>query len=185
TSLDQMALTTSLSVGNQSVNGGRTDSNHLMIDGGMNLDSGSNTSQINNVGIDFIQEVKVQTSAFSAQFGRNSGASINVVTKSGGDHFHGSLFESIRNDFLDARDYFAPVKPELRFNDFGWSLGGPIKRQKLFFFAGQEWKRIRRFTNPSRQTLPTLAEIRGDFSDRTTTNIYYPGPQNPIPNTHS
>jgi hypothetical protein len=90
----------------------------------MNLDSGSNTSQINNVGVDFIQEVKVQTSAFSAQYGRNSGGSINVVTKSGGDKFHGSLFETVRNDYLDAKDYFAPVKPPLRFNDFGWSFGG-------------------------------------------------------------
>src|SRR5258706_8234396 len=187
TSLDQMALTTSLSVGNQSINGNRTDSNHLMIDGGMNLDSGSNTSQINNVGVDFIQEVKVQTSAFSAQYGRNSGGSINVVTKSGGDRFHGSLFETIRNDYLDAKDYFAAVKPELRFNDFGWSLGGPValgpfKKGKLFFFGGQEWKKIRRFTNPSRQTLPTLAEIAGDFSDRTTTTINFPGTKTPIPN---
>jgi hypothetical protein len=187
TSLDQMALTTSLSVGNQSINGNRTDSNHLMIDGGMNLDSGSNTSQINNIGVDFIQEVKVQTSAFSAQYGRNSGGSINVVTKSGGDHFHGSLFETIRNDYLDAKDYFAPMKPELRFNDFGWSLGGPIafrpfKKGKLFFFGGQEWKKIRRFTNPSRQTLPTLAEIAGDFSDRTTATINFPGTKTPIPN---
>jgi hypothetical protein len=186
TSLDQMALTTSLSVGNQSINGNRTDSNHLMVDGGMNLDSGSNTSQINNVGVDFIQEVSVQTSAFSAQYGRNSGGSVNVVTKSGGDRFHGSLFETIRNDYLDAKDYFAPVKPELRFNDFGWSLGGPIavgplKRSKLFFFAGQEWKKIQRFTNPTRQTLPTLAEIGGDFSDRTNA-INSPGTTTPIPN---
>ncbi len=67
TSLDQMATTTSLSVSNQSINGNRTDSNHLMVDGGMNLDSGSNGSQINNVGVDFVQQVKVQTSAFSAE----------------------------------------------------------------------------------------------------------------------
>jgi hypothetical protein len=187
TSLDQMALTTSLSVGNQSINGSRTDSNHLMVDGGMNLDSGSNTSQINNVGVDFIQEVKVQTSAFSAQYGRNSGGSINVVTKGGGDHYHGSLFETFRNDYLDAKDYFAPVKPELRFNDYGWSLGGPLtfgplKKGKIFFFGGEEWKKIRRFTNPSRQTLPTLAEITGDFSDRTTTTINLPGTKTPVPN---
>src|SRR5581483_399504 len=136
---------------------------------------------------DFISEVKVQTSAFSAALGRNSGGSINVVTKGGGMKYHGSLFETIRNDALDAKDYFAPVKPKLRFNDFGWTFGGPIavgalKKGKLFFFAGQEWKRIRRFTNPTRQTLPTLAEIQGDFSDRTTTTIRYPGTQTPIPN---
>jgi len=187
TTLDQMATTTSLSVTGQSINGNRTDTNHLMVDGGMNLDSGSNGSQINNVGVDFIQQVRVQTSAFSAEYGRNSGASINVVTKGGGNNYHGSLFETIRNDALDAKDYFAPVKPELRFNDYGWGLGGPIafgrlKKGKLFFFGGQEWKKIRRSTNPSRQTLPTLAEIGGDFSDRTTTTIYYPGTKTPIPN---
>ena len=93
----------------------------------MNLDSGSNGSQINNVGVDFIQQVRVQTSAFSAEYGRNSGASINVVTKGGGNTYHGSFFETIRNDALDAKDYFAPLKPELRFNDYGWGLGGPIR----------------------------------------------------------
>ena len=185
TSLDQMGTTTSLSVTNQSINGNRSDTNHLAVDGGMNLDSGSNGSQVNNVGIDFIQQVRVQTSAFSAQHGRNSGANINVVTKGGGQAYHGSLFEVIRNDSLDAKDYFAPVKPELRFNDFGWNIGGPVAsgrllRGKIFFFIGQEWKRIHHFTNPSRQTLPTLAEVRGDFSDRTNT-IFFPGTKTPIP----
>ncbi len=185
-SLDQMAMTTSLSVTNQSINGNRTDTNHLAVDGGSNLDSGSNGSQINNVGVDFIQQVRIQTSAFSAEFGRNSGASINVVTKSGGNQFHGSLFETIRNDALDAKDFFAPIKPVLRFNDYGWSLNGPIafkglKKGKLFFLAGEEWKSIHHFTNPSRQTLPTLAETQGDFSDRTTTTIYSPGTKVPLP----
>ncbi len=186
TSLDQMATITSLSVGNQNINGQRSDSTHLMVDGGTNLDSGSNGSQVNNVGVDFVQQVKVQTSGFSAEYGRNSGASINVVTKGGGERFHGSMFETIRNDALDARDYFAPIKPKLRFNDFGWSFGGPLyggplKKGKLFFFFGEEWKKISRFTSASRQTLPTLAEIRGDFSDRTSTTIYYPGTKTPIP----
>lgn len=184
---DQMALTTSLSVTNQSVNGNRTGSNHLTVDGGMNLDSGSNGSQVNNVGVDFIQQMKIQTSGFSAEYGRNSGASINVVTKGGGKQFHGGLLETLRNDYFDAKDYFSPQKPSLRFNDFGWNLGGPIamfglKKGKLFFFAGQEWKRITRFTSPTRRTMPTRAERAGDFSDRRTTNIYYPGTRTPIPN---
>lgn len=100
---DQMALTISLSTTNQSVNGGRRDNNHLMVDGGMNMDSDSNGSQINNVGVDFISELRVQTSAFSAEYGRNSGASINVVTKSGGDHYYGGLLYTIRNDYLSRR----------------------------------------------------------------------------------
>ena len=183
---DQMALTTSLSVTSQSVNGTRTNTSNLMVDGGMNRDSGSNGSQINNVGVDFIREMSVQTSAMSAEYGRSSGASINAVTRSGGSKFHGGLLYTVRNDFLDAKDYFAPEKPVLRFHDYGWNLGGPIvagpfKKGKLFFFAGQEWKNIRRYTSPTRRTLPTLAEIAGDFSDRRTTNIYYPGTRTPIP----
>jgi hypothetical protein len=186
TSLDQMANTTSLNVANQSINGNRSDTNHMAVDGASNLVSGSNTSQINNVGVDFIQQVSVQTSAFSAEYGRNSGSNINVVTKSGTAQFHGSMFETIRNDALDANAYFAAIKPELRFNDYGWSIGGPVaagplKKGKLFFFEGEEWKKIRRTSNPSRQTIPTIAEMGGDFSDRTTT-IYYPGTKTPIPN---
>ncbi len=185
TSLDQMTMTTGLSVANQSINGNRTDTNHMTVDGASNLVSGSNTSQINNVGVDFIQQVSVQTSSFSAEYGRNSGSNINVVTKSGTAQFHGSLFETIRNDALDANAFFAAVKPELRFNDFGWSFGGPIaagpiKKGKLFFFEGEEWKKIRKTSNPSRQTIPTLAEMNGDFSDRTTA-VYYPGTKTPIP----
>ena len=161
---DELNLTTSLATNNQSVNGNRNDSNSLSVDGGFNLDSGSNSSQVNNVGIDFIREVAVKSSNFSAEYGRNSGASVNVVTRSGGDSFHGSLFEFIRNDVLDARDPTpGAVKGPLRFNDFGWDLGGPIKRGKLFFFAGQEWKRIRRSANAAVRTLPTSAEINGDF----------------------
>jgi hypothetical protein len=187
TSLDQMTTITGLSVGNQNINGMRSDSTHLMVDGGMNLDSGSNGSQVNNVGVDFVQQVKVQTSGFSAEYGRNSGASINVVTKAGGDRFHGTLFETDRNDALDAKDFFAPIKPKLRYNDFGWNLGGPIyggplKKGRLFFFAGEEWRKIRKFTSASRQTMPTQAELTGDFSDRTTTTIRYPGTTTPIPN---
>ena len=185
-SLDQMATTTSLSVTGQSINGNRTDTNHLAVDGGSNLDSGSNGSQINNVGIDFIQQVRIQTSAFSAEFGRNSGANINVVTKGGGNQYHGSLFETIRNDALDAKDFFAPVKPALRFNDYGWSFNGPLafgplKKGKFFFMVGEEWKSIHHLTNPSRQTLPTIAETRGDFSDRPNQAIYFPGTKNPLP----
>ena len=162
---DELNLTTSLATNNQSVNGNRNDANSLSVDGGFNLDSGSNSSQVNNVGIDFIREVAVKSSNFSAEYGRNSGASVNVVTRSGGDGFHGTLFEFIRNDALDARDPTpGAIKGPLRFNDFGWDFGGPIKRGKLFFFGGQEWKRIRRFANAAVRTLPTSAEINGDFS---------------------
>jgi hypothetical protein len=165
---DQLALMTGLSV-NQPVNGTRGNQNLLTVDGGFNLDSGSNNSQINNVGIDFVQEVDIKTANFSAEFGRNSGASINIVTRRGENRFHGSAFEYVRNDKLDANNFFNNAKsipkPTLRYNDFGGSFGGPIKKDKFFFFGGLEWKLIRR-TSGATRTLPTSAERAGDFSFR-------------------
>jgi carboxypeptidase family protein len=163
---DQLELTTSLATNNQSINGNRGQTNNVTIDGGFNLQSGSNASQINNLGLDYIQEVKIQTSNFSAEYGRNSGAQVSLVTRSGGNDFHGSAFEFLRNDKLDARPFFAPVRPPLRFNNFGYSIGGPIFKDKLFFFGGQEWKYLRRLSAPQRRTVPTLAELNGDFSFR-------------------
>jgi hypothetical protein len=168
---DPLALMTDLGV-NQPINGNRGNTNLLTVDGGFNLDSGSNNSQINNVGIDFIQEVKVQTSNFSSEYGRNSGASINVVTRSGGNQFHGSVFEFLRNDKLDANNFFNKAraveipKPSLRYNNFGWSFGGPIIKDKFFFFGGMEWKKIRRFTASTGRSIPTRADRNGDFSFR-------------------
>jgi hypothetical protein len=171
---DQMALTTSLGTGGTIINGSRGNTNSLMVDGGFNLDSGSNASQINNVGLDFIDQVKIQTSNFSAEYGRNSGAAINVVTKSGTNTFHGSAFNTVRDDKLDAANYFAPtdangkrIKGQLNFRDFGGALGGPIQRGRLFFFGGSEYKRLDRVDGPFRRTMPTLAELSGNFSART------------------
>jgi len=166
---DQLALTTSLSISQAAINGNRPNYNSLTVDGGSNMDSGSNNSQVNNVGIDFIQEVKIQTSNFSAEYGRNAGASINVVTRGGGNDFHGGVFEFIRNDKLDARNFFSPIRAKLRFNNFGWNFNGPIIKDKLFFFGGQEYKYIRQDAAPVRRTLPTRAERLGDFSLRTGT----------------
>src|SRR5438552_9616617 len=166
---DQLALTTSLSISQAAVNGNRPNYNSLSVDGGFNMDSGSNNSQVNNVGIDFVEEVKIQTSNFSAEYGRNAGASINIVTRRGGNGYHGSAFEFLRNDTLDARNFFSPVKAKLRFNNFGWNFNGPIKKDKFFFFVGQEYKRIRQDSAPVKRSLPTSAERLGDFSARSGT----------------
>jgi hypothetical protein len=166
---DQLALTTSLSISQAAINGNRPNYNSLSVDGGFNMDSGSNNSQVNNVGIDFIQEVKIQTSNFSAEYGRNAGAAINVVTRGGGNDYHGSVFEFIRNDKLDARSFFSPVRQKLRFNNFGWNFNGPIVKDKLFFFVGEEFKYIRQDAAPVRRNLPTRAERLGDFSLRSGT----------------
>ncbi|HTC94631.1 MAG TPA: carboxypeptidase regulatory-like domain-containing protein [Terriglobales bacterium] len=176
TSFDQQLLTTGMSTTASSVNGHRSDGNNFTIDGGFNMDAGSNGTQLNNVGIDFIEEVSIKTSNFSAEYGRNDGASVNVVTRSGGDSYHGGAFEYIRNDVTDAispsNKFVIPagttmkqLKPPLRFNDFGWNFGGPIVQQKLFFFVGQEWKRIRQGQKTQTLQLPTTAEMAGNFSD--------------------
>jgi hypothetical protein len=163
---NQLALTTSLSISQAAINGNRPNYNSLSVDGGFNMDSGSNNSQVNNVGIDFIQEVKIQTSNFSAEYGRNAGAAINVVTRGGGNDFHGSVFEFLRNDKLDARSFFSPVRQKLRFNNLGWNFNGPIVKDKLFFFVGEEWKYIRQDAAPVRRNMPTRAERLGNFSAR-------------------
>lgn len=172
---DQMAITTGLGTGGTVINGNRGNSNNLTVDGGFNLDSGSNGSMINNVGIDFIEQVAIQTSNFAADKGRNSGASVNVVTRSGTNRVRGSVFETFRDESLDAANYFSPrddngrpIKAKLDFNDYGASIGGPILRNRLFFFGGIEFKSLDRQEAPQRRTLPTLAELRGDFSARTT-----------------
>jgi len=171
--LNSLDIMTGLGI-NTSVNGSRNNASLLMVDGGFNMDSGSNNSQISNVGIDFIEEVNIKTANFSAEYGRNSGAAINVVTRSGGNDFHGSLFEYRRDESLDANDTFSNrridnrtgqtvARAPLDYNDFGWSLGGPIQKNKLFFFAGQEWKQIDRLTAPTSRTLPSRAQRAGNF----------------------
>jgi len=157
---------------NTSINGSRTLESLLMVDGGFNMDSGSNNSQISNVGIDFIEEVSIKTANFSAEYGRNSGAAINVVTRTGTNEIHGSVFEYHRNEGLDANNYFNNSRDvpraDLKYNDFGGALGGPVVRDKLFFFVGVEWKQIDRFSSPTLRTLPTAAMRAGDFSHLTT-----------------
>jgi Carboxypeptidase regulatory-like domain len=173
TDFDPLALATSLSVTGQSINGNRGNTNNLTVDGGSNLDSGSNGSQINNVSLTFIDQVKIQTSNFSAELGRNSGAAVNVVTRSGTNRFRGSGRYDFRDERFDEPNFFAPrdasgnrTKPDLEFKNVEVGVGGPIVKNRVFFFGGQQYRKINRFTNPSRQTLPTSADLAGDFSFR-------------------
>jgi hypothetical protein len=180
TNPDQFSVTTSLSATNQTVNGNRSDSQNLTVDGAFNLVAGSNGSLMNNINSNFIQEVKIQTSNANAEIGRTAGVSYNVVTKNGTNQFHGSAFETFRNDHLDARNYFSVTKTKLRYNDFGYTIGGPIKKDKLFFFWGQDFKRLRQTANPSRVTMPGTALLAGNFAGQA--QLFYPGTKNPIPN---
>ncbi|HKE23269.1 MAG TPA: carboxypeptidase regulatory-like domain-containing protein [Bryobacteraceae bacterium] len=180
TNPDQFSVLTSLSATNQSVNGHRTNSNNMTVDGMINLDGGANGSLINNLSPDFTQEVKIQTSNFSSQYGRSSGVAFNVVTLNGTNKIHGGLFEYFRNDALDARNFFSPTKTELRFNDFGYDLGGPIRKNKVFFFVGEEWKKLAQQGAPIRASLPTTLELQGNFVGSGKT-IDEPGTKTPYP----
>lgn len=147
------------------VNGAREDSNNYLLDGVYNVDPKLNTFSVKPP-VDAIREFEVLTSSYDASFGRNAGAQINVVLKSGSNTYHGTVYEFFRNGALDARNYFALPEekaPKYQRNQFGFSLGGPVTRDRTFFFADYEGTRahegITRVTN-----VPTLAERRGDFS---------------------
>ncbi len=163
---DPLQLASGSSSGQASINGNRGNSTNLTVDGGYNIGPTNNQILISNVGIDYIQEVKIQTSNFSAEYGRHSGAAINVTTKGGGNQIHGTAFEFLRNEKTDARAALAPVKAPLRYNNTGYSVGGPIIKNKFFFFGGQEWKFIRRSLTAAQRTLPAMAELSGDFRFR-------------------
>jgi hypothetical protein len=123
--------------------------------------------------IDSTQEFKVLSNNMSAEFGRTAGGIISVVSKSGTNEFHGNLFEFLRNDNLNANEFFANragrARPTLVWNQFGGSIGGPIKRDKLFFFANYEAFMERR-SSQATTTVPTAPERQGDFSDTRTAN---------------
>lgn len=106
-----------------SFNGAQQGSNNWLVDGSRNIDTynGNNMTMIN---LDAIAEVRIERNAYSSEYGRNAGAQVNVITKSGTNDFHGSAFEFFRNDLLDARNFFAIGKPERRYNNFGGTVGG-------------------------------------------------------------
>ena len=148
-------------------NGQSDEINNNMIDG---MDN--NERFIGSVGvrpsIDAIQEVRVLTNLYTAEISRTGGGVVDLITKSGTNQFHGTVYEFLRNDKLDARDYFSRTgpKPELRQNQFGGSVGGPIIRNKAFFFFDyEEFRQVKGVTQTS--TVPTLYEEQnpGDFSD--------------------
>jgi hypothetical protein len=191
---DAISETTSGTTTNINLNGARATANGLYIDGFLNKDIGSNASQFNNVGIDFIDHVRVQTSAFSAQYGQSAGPTINVVTRAGSNKIHGTLFEFIRNSKVDATNYFsrnaityAPIRAHLRYNDFGGALGGPIViphlfdgHDKFFFFIGTEWRLIAQQAQPAGQTLPLGLNLAGIFGVPGNCGIKTTGVYNPV-----
>ncbi|MEW5976644.1 MAG: TonB-dependent receptor [Acidobacteriota bacterium] len=144
------------------VTGNRSDQNNYTLDGVNNNETFFKHYGI-RPSIDAIQEFKVQTNITSAEYGEAAGANVNIAVKSGTNSFHGSLFEFLRNDVFDARETFASRKQKFRWNQFGGTFGGPIKKDKTFFFANYEGFRLRRESN-TLSTVPTEAMMRGDFS---------------------
>lgn len=146
-----------------SVNGGRARDNNFSVNGGDGNDQFANLPVV-QPSPDSIAEFRVLTNTFDAEYGRNSGAVVNVVTKSGTNDLHGNLYEFHRNKALNARGFFDSKKPDYVQNQFGGTFGGPIRRDRTFFFASYEGNRVRRGTPSDTVTLPTDAERRGDFS---------------------
>jgi hypothetical protein len=146
-----------------SVSGGRSQNNSFLLDGVQNTDPDVN-AYIVSPSVDTIQEFKMETKNYSAEFGRSSGGQISVVTKSGTNQLHGTAYEFLRNDAVDARPFNNPGNlPEFRRNQFGATLGGPIRKDRTFFFAG--WEGFRRVEGQSlTDTVPTALQRQFDFS---------------------
>jgi hypothetical protein len=152
-----------LNAGNLSVNGMREGANGFLLDGATVQESGfSGTAIIPN--LDSIAEFRILTNNFDAEYGAYAGGQINVITKSGTDRFHGDMFEFVRNTDLEARNFYDVNRGPYQQNQFGGTLGGPIKRNRLFFFADYQGNRKVLGQSTGQVLVPTAAERQGDFS---------------------
>ncbi len=155
---------------NFSLAGGRTQSQMFLVDGGSGQNMRLGIGQIDtDPPVESLQEVKILSNGFAAEFGGSAGGVIIANTKSGSNKLKGSLFEYLRNQVLDAPNFFSPVvgtqkqKPSLRYNVFGGTAGGPIQRNKTFFFVSYEGSR-RRDGSVRTLTVPSALERKGDFN---------------------
>src|ERR1700688_586425 len=140
-----------------SVNGGRGRANNFSVNGGDANDQFVNLPTV-QPSPDSIQEFRVLTNTFDAEYGRTSGSVVNVVTKSGTNSIHGNVYEFFRNKVLNAQGYLNAEKPDFKQNQFGGTFGGPIKKDRTFFFASYEARRIRQGIASPVVTVPTAAE---------------------------
>jgi hypothetical protein len=178
-----------------SVNGNQSNANLWTVDGVNNMDVGSNATLLVFPSIDSIQEFRVERNSFSAEYGQAQGAVINLITKSGTNEFHGTLFEFFRNDKLNANDTFLNraglPRATQRYNNYGWNFNGPIYlprfgeggkrvwngKNRAFFFWSEEWRKERRgLASPLQFLVPTAAERVGDFSG----SLTGPAPTDPL-----
>jgi hypothetical protein len=168
------------------VNGKSSASTQVNLDGGSNVDHGSDNKTTVTPSLESIQEVAVLTNNFQAEYGNRSGIVINIVTKSGTNALHGTAWDYLRNEALNAtpwnQAFFGLQKPRYRYNYFGGNLGGPIKKDKLFFFFNHESLKQDTPTITAQVRVPTELERNGDFSQTVNPNgvrptIYLPGTQ--------
>jgi hypothetical protein len=153
------------------VNGGASTMNLFMLDGANFVNPSRNTG-LNYPPPDALQEFRILTNSYSAEYGRNAGSQVNVVSKAGTNEFHGSVWEFLRNDNLNARNFFADRTPARVQNQFGAAAGGPVLRNRLFVFGTYQGLRDRPEAVSSQAIVPSAAERRGDFrgSPRTLRN---------------
>jgi hypothetical protein len=173
----------SLNPGNISVNGQRETANAFLVNGG-DVSEGRNLGAGLVPNLDSVQEFRLITNSFDAEYGKFSGAVMNAITKSGTNGFHGDVFEFLRNDAMDAKNYFVTSKSELRRNQFGYAAGGPVWKDHLFWFSDYQGTRQVAGAETGLVTVPTDAQRQGNFdpslfSTTTTTN----GVQTTVPTT--
>jgi hypothetical protein len=157
-----------------SVNGSAPFTSNYLVNGSsaMFSDDNNNPDVVNDTPLDSIAEVKANTGSFSAEYGRGSSV-FNVITKTGTNQWHGSLFEYVRNTSLNARNFFSPSTSPYHWNEFGGTVGGPIKHNKAFFFFSYQEERDVPYA-PTFATVPTAAEEAGDFSNPELPTVYNP-----------
>jgi hypothetical protein len=153
-----------LNPGDVSINGQRESANGFMVNGtDVQEHMNGGTSVVPN--LDSIREFRVLTTNFDPEYGNYNGGVINVVTKSGSNSFHGDAFEFLRNTSLDAKNYFAATRGVFRQNQFGGTIGGPIRKQNLFFFADYQGTRTNQGITSPITSVPSLTDRTGDLSD--------------------
>jgi len=169
-----------LNPGNLSVNGQRETANAFLVNGG-DVSEGRNLGAGLVPNLDSVEEFRLITNSFDAEYGKFSGAVMNAITKSGTNGFHGDVFEFLRNDKFDAKNYFAPGKSELRRNQFGYTLGGPIWKNHLFFFSDYQGTRQVQGAETGLVTVPTPAQLSGHIDPAAFMTTDSNG--NPVPTT--
>jgi len=176
-----IGLTSVVSV---SINGARRNSVNWLVDGVSNVDVGSNVTLLSTPTLESIQEFKVITSSYQAEWPRSGGGVVNVVTKSGTNKFSGVGYEFWRNDALNANSFFRNLNsnpeisdraPRLRYNNFGYTIGGPIVKDKTFFFFSEEWRRVTRAPASTTATVPLATWL----DDPTSPNYVPPAQRDP------